>query len=74
MQKKTEREMQFHERFVAELKGGKLTQKELAKRLNMDQSNITKWKKGENVPSLEVFFELCEILEVSADYLLGLED
>lgn len=66
--------MKFHERFTAELKGGKMTQKELAERLNMDQSNITKWKKGENVPSLEVFFELCGILEVSADYLLGLED
>ena len=66
--------MKFTERFLLELKANKLTQKELAEKLQIDESNITKWKKGENLPSLTVFFELCKQLDVSADYLLGLED
>lgn len=66
--------MKFAERFVLELKGCKWTQKELAEKLQIDESNLTKWKKGENVPSLPVFFDLCKLLDVSADYLLGLED
>ena len=51
-----------------------LTQKELAEKLNIDPANITNWKKGVNLPSLEVFFELCKLLDVSADYLLGLTE
>mgnify|MGYP003448394338 CR=1 FL=1 len=66
--------MKFHERFVLELKSSKMSQKEIAERLNIDESNITKWKKGDHIPSLEVFYQLCVLLEVSADYLLGLTD
>ena len=66
--------MKFAERFMVELKGCKWTQKELAKKLQIDESNLTKWKKGENIPSLSVFFDLCKLLDVSADYLLGLTD
>ena len=66
--------MKFQERFVLELKNSLLSQKELAEKLNIDVSNITKWKQGKNIPSLEVFYELCKIFEVSADYLLGLTD
>jgi transcriptional regulator with XRE-family HTH domain len=66
--------MKFQERFLVELKGSGLTQKQLAEKLNIDNSNITKWKRGENIPSLEIFYQLCKILDVSADYLLGLTD
>ena len=66
--------MKFHERLLIELESCSLTQKEIAEQLNIDISNITKWKKGTNVPSLEVFYSLCRLLEISADYLLGLED
>lgn len=66
--------MKFQERFIVELKGSGLTQKQLAEKLKIDNSNITKWKRGENIPSLEIFYQLCKILDVSADYLLGLID
>ncbi len=66
--------MKFCERLVIELKGCGMTQKQLAEKLNVDESNITKWKKGEYSPSLEMFYELCKVLDVSSDYLLGLSD
>ena len=66
--------MKFSERLVVELKSSTLTQKQIAEKLHVDPANITNWKKGTNIPSLEVFYELCKILDVSADYLLGLSD
>ena len=66
--------MKFSERLIEELNSCGLTQKELAKKLNIDNANISNWKTGRNLPSLELFYELCKILDVSADYLLGLTD
>lgn len=66
--------MKFQERFQLELKASGLTQKQLAEKLNMNDSIITKWKQGKNLPSLEVFYQLCNIFDVAADYLLGRRD
>ncbi len=66
--------MRFGERLALELKASGMTQKELAQRLSVDPANITNWKKGVNFPSLEIFYQLCKVLDVSADYLLGLID
>ncbi len=66
--------MKFSERLGVELKASGLTQKEIAEKLHINPANITNWKKGINIPSLEVFYELCKILDVSADYLLGLSE
>ncbi len=35
---------------------------------------MSNWRKGDNVPSVEVFTKVCKYLDVSADYLLGLSD
>ena len=66
--------MKFQERLIEELKASKYTQKEIANALGITESNLTNWKKGENAPSLETFYRLCVLLEVSADYLLGIDD
>ena len=48
-------------KFIAECRKKKnLTQMQLAEKLNMDDSIVTKWKQGKNLPSLEVFYQLCE--------------
>ena len=66
--------MQFSKRISEEIKASNLTQKQIAELLNISEGNITNWKKGENLPSVETLYRLCVILQVSADYLLGLED
>ncbi len=66
--------MKFQERITEELNTCSLTQKEIAEILHIDPANITNWKKGKNVPSIQILYELCRLLNVSSDYLLGLEN
>ncbi|MDE7082951.1 MAG: helix-turn-helix domain-containing protein [Clostridia bacterium] len=66
--------MKFKERIATAIKQSNYSQKQLAEILEISESNITNWKNGENLPSVEVLYKLCKILDESADYLLGLED
>ncbi|MDE6356150.1 MAG: helix-turn-helix domain-containing protein [Clostridia bacterium] len=51
-----------------------LTQKELAKLMNKSTTGLASWEQGLSEPSVNDLIQLCKIFEVSADYLLGLED
>ncbi|MCH5163404.1 MAG: helix-turn-helix transcriptional regulator [Clostridiales bacterium] len=66
--------MLFKERISYAIKSSGLTQKEIAKELNISEGNITNWKKGENLPSIEILYKLCILLNESSDYLLGLDE
>lgn len=66
--------MLFSERITETIKNSKYSQKQIAKILGISESNITNWKKGENLPSVDILYRLCILLEESSDYLLGLED
>ncbi len=66
--------MHFSERIAEAIKDSSYSQKEIAKELNISESNITNWKKGQNLPSVDVLYRLCILLNESADYLIGLED
>lgn len=66
--------MKFKERISEAIKYSGYTQKQLADMLDISEGNITNWKKGENLPSVEILYKLCVILGESADYLLGLDN
>ena len=66
--------MLFGDRLSEALKNCNLTQKEIAKQLNISESNITNWKNGANLPSVDILYKLCVLLKENSDYLLGLED
>ena len=51
-----------------------LTQKQLATILDCNQSMITRWEKEECEPTETVIKKTAVYFDVSADYLLGLED
>ncbi|MBO7149747.1 MAG: helix-turn-helix transcriptional regulator [Clostridia bacterium] len=51
-----------------------LTQKELADALKTNNSSVCDWECGRTEPSIEMILNICRLFEVSADYLLGLED
>lgn len=66
--------MLFSKRIAEAIKQSPYSQKEIAKMLDISEGNITNWKKGENLPSVDTLYKLCIILDESSDYLLGLED
>ena len=51
-----------------------LTQAELAKILETNNSSICDWERGRSQPDLTSLCKLACFFDVSADYLLGLED
>ena len=61
------------EKLKEELKYSKYSQKEIAEKLGISVSNISNWKKGKNLPSLEMFYQLCILLEISADDILEIK-
>ena len=49
------------------------TQNQLAEKLLITQSTLGKYERGELQPNIETIKALCKILDVSSDYLLGIE-
>lgn len=66
--------MIFQERIIDALKQTPLKQKEIAEKCGIHPSCLTQYKKGESEPTLTTLFALCKVLNVSADYLLGLSE
>ena len=50
-----------------------ISQKELAEKLNINPSTISKYMRLDKYPSIDTFANLCEVLDVSADEILGLK-
>ena len=51
-----------------------LTQKQLAALVNKSVTGLASWEQGLSEPNVNDIRTLCKVFEVSADYLLGLED
>lgn len=50
------------------------TQKKLAEYLGLSANTVCEWEKNRSEPSIQTIRKLTEFFDVSADYLLGLED
>lgn len=50
------------------------TQAELARKIGMDQNNYSKYERGEREIGRKTIIKLCQVYNISADYLLGLTD
>lgn len=48
-----------------------LSQENMANMLNISRSAYTKYETGDSSPNVQTIKEICEILKISADYLLG---
>lgn len=60
---------------LAELRHEKgLSQKEIAKLLYIPQTTYSHYEVGNREPSIETIIKLCDLFDVSADYLLGRKD
>lgn len=63
----------IQKRLREEIKLSNLTQKEIAERLGVNPSTVSKYVRLDKFPALDTFANLCEILDVSADEILGLK-
>jgi len=64
----------FAERLNRTLRETNVPQRELARRVNMSQSIINNYCRGEREPTLDVLMLVCKALGESADYMLGMTD
>ena len=64
--------MTFGERLREIRKQCNLTQTELADRIKLSTANISKYEKGALEPSLDTLIAISSALNVSIDYLLGI--
>ena len=51
-----------------------LSQNQLAKLLCVSKQNISDWENNKSETSFEILAKIAKFFDVSADYLLGLED
>ena len=52
-------------------KKNKLTQLELAEKLNYSDKSISKWEHGETMPDIEILHKLAEVYGVTLDFLVS---
>lgn len=50
------------------------TQTEIAKLINVTQPTISHYLKGDKMPSLDTFANLCAILDLDANEILGIKE
>ena len=62
------------ERLRQELKACNLTTIEIAKRVGITPEMVTQYSTTKKLPRLDTFARLCKELDLSANYILGLED
>ncbi len=52
----------------------KMTQRNVYELLSVSPNCYASWEQGRTQPDIEMIKRLCEIFDVSADYLLGITD
>lgn len=65
---------QIRNRLIDAIETCGLTQAEIARRLNISQQTVSCYKKGEKLPALDTLANLCILLDIQPNYILGFED
>lgn len=63
---------QIRERIISEIKNSGLSQTELAKKLGIKQPTVGQYLSGRAMPALDTFANLCSILDLDANEVLGI--
>lgn len=65
--------MEFGERISLYRRNRNFTQEELAARIGVTSQAVSKWERKQSYPDVSMLPEICRLLQVSADVLLGIE-
>lgn len=63
----------FSQRLRLTLKARGYSLTELSDLLGVKRASLTRWENGTRQPRYEMLVRICDVLEVSSDYLLGRE-
>lgn len=61
---------QIRERIAEAIQQSGMTQTAIAKSLNISQSTIAHYIKGDIMPAIDTFANLCKLLDVDTNYIL----
>lgn len=64
----------FCERFKELRIENGLSMMQLAKELNVSDAAISRWENEQHIPNIEYLYQIAKFFNVSADYLIGLEN
>lgn len=62
------------QRLNYEIDNSSLKKKEIAGLVGISQSTLSDYKHSKKMPSLETFANICEVLNLDANYVLGIRD
>ena len=62
------------QRLKEEIENSGKSLKEIAEQVGISAVLLTQYRNSRKMPSIETFSKLCEVLEVDANYILGLID
>lgn len=64
----------FSERLTEVRKANKLSQTEVAAKLNVTKQSVANWENGNVMPSIDMLIKISTVFNVSSDFLLGLDN
>ena len=56
------------------IKNSSIKQKDIAKEIGVSAQTVSKYMKLDIFPALDTFAKLCKLLDIKADYILGIVD
>lgn len=66
--------MYYTERLMLAREKRGLTQTELANKIGIKQQQYARYEKGINIMPITYLYKICVILDISADFIVGLTD
>jgi len=63
--------MNFQEKLVELMKERNITQKELAKKIGIDETAMSRYANGSRTPRIDILANLARELDVTIEYLVG---
>lgn len=66
--------MEFGERLLLVLKEKEITQRELAEKININETALSRYVNGSRKPRMDILVNIARALNVSVEYLTGKEE